>query len=498
MVQRVLYAEFLHETNTFSVRTTGENEFRHGRYFLGDEVVQVYRATHTSAGAAIDAAARYDWELLTPISAEATPSGRVVQAFFDDTAERILAAARQGPVHGVLLHLHGSMVTEAHEDGDGELLERLRAVIGPDIPVVLVTDLHATITDRMARDANALISYRTYPHVDMYARTWQAAHLLARAMSGSIRPQLTIARPPLLFGCDGGRTQHGSPMNDILDLANQAEATGEVLVVSIQAGFSSIDVPEIGPSVAVTTDADPAAGERVAQAFCQHIWATRDFTSVSFTPLPEAVAQAKVGEGADQPLIIADFADNPGAGAYGDGTALLSAMLTGGLRRAIVHAIYDPAAVAQALQAGVGQDVSLMLGGKTDPHSGGGPLPVRGRVTRISDGRYIAHGPMGGGAPRDDGPTVVLRIDDIDVVVASSNNQANDLGQLSSLGLDPLRAWTIAVKSMNHYRAAFAPISRGIVEVDTGALCTRNYLTRPYQRIRRPIYPLDQISYGEA
>jgi microcystin degradation protein MlrC len=497
MAPRVLYAEFLHETNTFSIRQTGEPEFRQGRYYLGPEVPKIYSGTHTSAGAAFEAAARYGWELITPISAEATPSGRVVQRFFDDTAGRIVDAARATPPDGVLLHLHGSMVTEVFEDGDGELLARLRAAIGPSVPVFVVVDVHATVTELMAQHANGLISYRTYPHVDMYDRTWQAAHLLARAIAGTIRPQITVGRAPLLFGCDGGRTLTGSPMNALLDRANQAEQSGEALVVSIQAGFSSMDVPDIGPSVAVTTDGDPAGGERLAQVFSELIWATRDFSSISFTPLDEAVTLARAGEGAGRPLIIADFADNPGAGAYGDGTALLAAMLRGGLRKAILHAIYDPAVVQTAIAAGIGNTIDVELGGKTDPTLGGGPLRVQGTVTRISNGCFVAYGPMGGGAPRNDGPTVVLRINDIDVVVASSNNQATDLGQITSVGLDPMRAWTIAVKSMNHFRAAFAPISRAILEVDTGALCTRNYLSRPYQHIRRPIYPFDKVSYGD-
>lgn len=497
MGKRVLYAEFLHETNTFSVRRTGEQEFRQGRFYIGAEVPRIYAGTHTAAGAALEAAARYGWTLDTPVSAEATPSGRVLQAFFDATVGRIVDAALAAPLDGVLMHLHGSMVTEELADGDGALLARLRAAVGPSVPIMVVVDVHATVTEHMANQVNGLISYRTYPHVDMYDRTWQAAHLLERAMAGTIRPQVTVGRAPLLFGCDGGRTLTGSPMNQLLDRANQAEQSGEALVVSIQAGFSSMDVPDIGPSVAVTTDGDPATGQRLAQVFSELIWATRDFSSISFTPLDEAVTLARAGEGAGRPLIIADFADNPGAGAYGDGTALLAAMLRGGLRNAILHAIYDPDVVKTAIAAGIGSQIDVELGGKTDPSLGGGPLRVQGTVTRISNGCFIAYGPMGGGAPRNEGPTVVLRIGEIDVVVASSNNQANDLGQISSVGLDPARAWTIAVKSMNHYRAAFAPISRAILEVDTGALCTRNFLARPYQHIRRPIYPFDQVEYGD-
>ena len=489
----VVYAEFMHETNSFSVRRTGELEFGQGHLYRDTQAVRAFEQTHTSAGAALAAAKRFGWRLHIPLAAEATPSGLVESVFFERCVGEIVDAIREQRPQGVLLHLHGSMATETCNDGDGELLKRLRAVLGPSVPVVVVLDLHATVTQAMVDAVQALIAYRTYPHVDVAERTEQAADLLQAAMAGRIRPRVSLARPPLLYGCDGGRTDGNAPMNAILAQAVLVEQSGQALAVSIQAGFSSIDSADIGPSVAITTDDDETTGEVLCKRFCQLIWDTRDVLGIVFTPVREAVLRAKAGEHEGRPLILADFADNPGAGAYGDATALLQAMLEADLRNAIVYAIFDPDCVNAALAAGVGATLTLDVGGKTAPAQGGGPLRLSGRVDRVSDGRYQANGPMGGGVTRDDGPTAVLRVGGVAVVLASSNHQANDLAQISSLGLDPLAASTIALKSMNHFRAAFGPISRGIIEVDSGALCTRDFKARPYRRVRRPIYPLDPI-----
>jgi len=494
----VVYAEFLHETNSFSVRRTGEVAFAAGQLAWGDAAVRAaFAGTRTAAGAALDAAARHGWTLHTPVVAEATPSGPVEPAWFERVAAVIVAALHDGPLDGVLLHLHGSMATPETHDADGALLQRVRAAAGPRVPVIVVLDLRATITPRMVAQVQSVVAYRTYPHVDLAARVAQAAALLDDAMAGRVQPLAVLDRAPLLNGCDGGRTTDAAlPMRRLLARADALEAEGEALVVSVQAGFSSIDSPDIGPSVVVTTDKtqDPEAqtARRIAREFAGLIWATRDETSHRFTPLADAMARAAQGQdGARAPLVIADHADNPGAGAYGDATAVLAAMLGARLRNAVFFAIHDPEAVATASGAGVGATLTLALGGKVAPGMGGGPLTLTGQVRHASDGRFRADGPMGGGAWRHVGTTVVFQVDGVAIVLASSNHQANDLAQLTSLGIDPLACATIALKSMQHFKAAFGPVAREIIEVDSGALCTRNYLARPYTRVRRPIYPLD-------
>lgn len=490
MSPRVLVAEFMHETNTFSVQPTDEAAFRRCHFHRGNEIPAIYHGTRSALGAAFAAAEDLGWHLVHPIAAHANPSGRVTDACFDTVAGEIVAAATG--VDGVLLHLHGAMATTSHDDGEGELLSRLRAAIGRDVPIVVVLDLHATVTEAMAHHANALIAYRTYPHVDEFERVWQGARLLARAMAREIRPVTAVARRPILYALDGGRTT-SAPMIELLSRADSLEASGEALVVSIQAGFSSADVHDIGPSVAVSTDGDPVKARALAEGLMDEVWAQRNHSTIHFTPLNDAVAKAKSGERESKPLVIADYSDNPGAGAYGDATVLLNALIDADVRHCAFHAICDPEAVVQAAAAGVGNQVTLSLGGKVDPTAGGGPLTVTAHVAAITDGDVTLYGPMGGGVTRGYGLSARLKIGGIDVVVISNNGQAIDLAQFTSLGIEPTRCATLVVKSMQHFRAAFEPIAREVLEVDTGALCTKNFKARPYRRVRRPIWPLDEI-----
>ena len=351
MTKRVLVAEFMHETNTFSVQSTDEEAFQ--------EFKLLYRRRHPACLRRHEDVARRGFRggarsstgtscIRWPTSAN--PSGRVTDACFEALSSRILDAC--DGVDGVLLHLHGSMSTQSHDDGEGELLLRLRKRVGADTPIVAVLDLHATVTQLMADNANALISYRTYPHIDQYERTWQAAELLEKAMAGEVTPQVALARRPILYALDGGRTT-SPPFMELLRRGDQIELAGKALVVSVQAGFSSADVHDIGPSVAVTGN-DLAAAQAIAEELMDYAWEQRTFSSIHFTPLAEAIAQAKAGTGQAKPLVIADYSDNPGSGAYGDATSLLKAVLDADLQNVGFHAICDPQAVLEAQAAGVG------------------------------------------------------------------------------------------------------------------------------------------------
>src|SRR6202795_717022 len=210
-MKRVLTGRFMHETNTFSVQQTDMAAWRRRDFHRDNEIPAAFRGTRSALGAAFD------------------------------------AAEHQGPIDGVLLHLHGAMVVESHEDGEGELLARLRRRLGPETPVVVTLDLHANVTQAMADNASALIAFRTYPHVDMYERAWQGAQLLERAMAGEVRPRTVIARRPMLYALDRGRTQKG-PMAELIARGEALESAGEALAVSICAGFSRANIRDVGPS----------------------------------------------------------------------------------------------------------------------------------------------------------------------------------------------------------------------------------------------------------
>ncbi len=498
---RVLTARFMHETNTFSRVRTGMALIRRRDYHLENEIPQAFRGTRSALGATFEAADKFGWSLVHPVSANPNPSGIVTDDAFELVTGMILDAVDQkGPIDGALLHLHGAMVSDSHEDAEGELLSRLRVRLGPRVPIVATLDLHANVTQKMADNANALIAFRTYPHIDMYERAWQGAELLERAMRGEIRPVTVIARRPLIYGLDRGRHQQG-PMAELLARADVIERRGTALAVSICAGFSRSDIRDVGPSVTVTTDGASPQGQAIAEEFMDYAWATRDFSSFTLLSVAEAIALARKGRPGDKPLVVADYTDNPGGGGYGDATAFLKGLIEGGIDSVAFHAICDPEAVQAGMRAGVGAGTTLTLGGKTDPAMGGGPLTLDGEVVCLTSGKFIAYGPMGGGVERNYGASMVFRVGGtggIDIIVITNNGQATDLAQFTSLGIDPTRYTTVAVKSMQHFRAAFEPIAREVVLVDTGALCSEIYTPELFTKVRRPVWPLDPIAEPRA
>jgi len=494
-MKRVLTGRFMHETNTFSIVQTDMALWRRRDFHLGNEIPAAFRNTRSALGATFEAADKYGWTLVHPVSANANPSGIVTDDAFETIGGMILDTARQGSLDGVLLHLHGAMVTDSHEDGEGELLERLRQVLGPDVPIVVTLDLHANVTQKMADHASALIAFRTYPHIDQYERAWQGAELLQRAMHGDIRPRTVIARRPMIYGLDRGRHQQG-PMAELIARGEALEQSGDILVASACAGFSRANIRDVGPSITVTVDMSRGdarpQGQTIAEEFIDHAWATRDYESFKLLSVADAVARTKESKPGDRPLVVADYTDNPGGGGYGDATAFLKGLIEAGAERVAFHAICDPQAVAEGMRAGIGP-ATLTIGGKTDPRMGGGPLTLTGEITCLTNGKFIAYGPMGGGVERDYGPSMVFRVGGIDIVAITNNGQAVDLGQFTSLGIDPTRYTTVAVKSMQHFRAAFEPIAREVILVDTGALCSEVYTPELFDKVRRPVWPLDPL-----
>jgi len=283
-------------------------------------------------------------------------------------------------------------------------------------------------------------------------------------------------------------------MRELIDRGEALERAGKALVVSICAGFTAADIRDVGPSVTVTTDGDDPAGRAIAEEFMDYAWKTRDFVAIRHRSIDDAVRYAKAGEGKhDKPLIMSDVSDNPGSGHYGDATNLLRAMIAADLQNAAFYAIYDPQAVRDVAAIGVGNAGKITLGGKHDVAAGGAPLSLTGHVVAITDGRFQAFGPMGGGVWKDLGLSMLFRVGGIDIIAITNNSQATDLAQLTSLGCDPTRKYTVALKSNHHFRAAFEPIGREVITVDGGGLGTVIQRQAIFKNVRRPIWPLDKI-----
>ncbi len=488
MTYSVLTGQIMHETNTFSRLPTDLDAYRARYLYYGDEVAEKLDGTRTEMGGILASAENFGWNLIHPIAANATPSGKVTAGAWSELKGAIIGAA-EGQIDGVYLALHGAMVTETTDDAEGELLAELRTLLGPNIPIIATLDLHANVTDRMAASANSLIAYRTYPHIDQFERAQQAAVLLKKAMDREIAPEALVVRGPMLTGANHGRTQSG-PMVDLLAQAAEYEKEPGIHVVSIQAGFVPADIEQAGPTVVVTTDGELSRAREIADALYEKIWETRHVTTnVLLTP-EEAVRIIAEAGPSDKPFVVADLSDNPGGGGYGDAPGLLRAMIDAGIENATFAMLTDPEAVAAGYAAGEGAEIDLALGGKVDP-SLGAPVQTRGTVLRFWDGNFVCDGPMWKGAAQSMGRSMVFRVDGIDIIVTTNRAQVTDHQTFVSCGIDPNEKSVIAVKSAHHFRAAFEPISRAVLIVDSGALVSPDFSRRTYTKLRRPIWPLD-------
>ncbi len=491
---RVLAGQLMHETNTFSVQPADIPAFEKMFCFRGaEEIVREMTGTNSETAGFIAAAEAHDWELIHTVAAFANPCGKVTDDAFEELGGLILDRLEANrDVDGVLLALHGAMVTESYEDAETELLKRVRAIIGNDIPVAVTFDLHANVGPDVADLANIVCSYKTYPHIDMAERGRQAGDLLQRAMAGEIRPRTFLARRPLFEGADGGRTDAG-PMIDLQAKARGFEAEAGVLNTSINAGFHHSDIFDVGPTVLVTGDGDDPRYQAMAEALMDDIWQRRDEVTNTYLTSGQAADIARQHNYNGKPLVIADYADNPGAGAYGDATNLLKAMLDARLQDACFGAVRDGEAAAALVQAGPGATVTLDVGGKVDPRFGGPPLELTGSVVHTGDGTYICDGPMWAGMTKHFGPSAVLRVGGIDVLVVTNLIQITDMQQFLTNGIDPREKRTVALKSMQHFRAAYEPIADKVIVCDSGALASPDSSRLTFKNIRRPLYPFDAI-----
>ncbi len=395
-----------------------------------------------------------------------------------------------------MLALHGAMVSETEDDAEGALLEALRGVLGASVPILVTLDLHANATPRMAKHSNALISYRTYPHTDQYERAQQAAALLDRILDGNAKAQNVLVQPPTLVGADHGRTVQPGPMRDLLAMAARFEEEEGIHVVSIQAGFMPADIEWAGPSVSVSHD--PARADRaraIANELSREIWRRRDEETIAYRTIDEVMRAVKAGDGSGRPLVIADGTDNPGGGGYGDATNLLRALISNDAKDAAVGHLYDPDTAQAATRAGAGKTLRVSLGGHIDP-AFGAPIEIEAFVQSVSDGSFVNDGPMAKGVRSEMGPTAVLRLGGVEVIVISNRLQNTDLQTFLSQGIDPRQRRVVVVKSVHHFRAAYAPIAREVMVVDSGALCTPDPKRHAYLRLRRPIWPLDEFPGG--
>ncbi|WP_031481067.1 M81 family metallopeptidase [Maridesulfovibrio frigidus] len=488
----VMTAEMSHETNSFSRHRTGRRAFMARYVLMGDAAIAERGAENTSLAGFLDVGREHDWQITHVLSAAAGPSGKIRRKAFDWLCEPILCSIENHQYDGLLLGLHGAMGLDFCDDGEGELLRRIRSLVGTKMPIAITLDPHANVGKQICGLADIIVSYKTYPHIDMRDIGKQAGEILQRTMAGEINPRTVRASRPMLEEINGGRTDIG-PMIERIAAARKYEEQPDVFAVSVNGGFASADVRDVGPTVLVTGQGDFAAHTAFSETIADDIWNKRFDVLNDYLDVTEAAAIAASYEPDNGPLIIADYADNPGAGGYGDSTDLLRALLRAGVANGCFAPIVDGEAVQTLQEAVVGESVQIAIGGKTDPDFGGGPLVVDAELLFLSEGHFIGDGPMLHGLHGSFGPSAVIRVGGIEILVVTIPGQILDLQQFKAFNIDPLCKEVVALKSMQHFRAAFEPIAGQIIICDSGALCTPRYDRLPYRNVPRPIFPLDQF-----
>ncbi|MCP5151679.1 MAG: M81 family metallopeptidase [Chromatiales bacterium] len=493
MSHRILVAGFKHETHTFSRVPTDLAAYRARALYAGQEMVEAMRGTASEIAGFLEACDANGWTAVPAVFADATPGGKVTREAFDHVLDAILGAVRAaGGVDGMLLCLHGAMVCEHDDDGEGALLRALRAELGRALPIAATHDLHANVTDAFAGLVDILVSYRTYPHVDQHVVAGEAAELLRRTLAGEIRPRVSVARGALMAGIDHGRTTAPGPMTEMLDRAAALMRDDpKVLSTSVNAGFSHADTFDTGPSVVAVTDGAHASIGAALSGMMDAIWESRHRETVETVSVAAAMSRLGALASASAPVVIADFADNPGGGGYAESTGMLRALVEAGIAPAVAGVFHDAAVASQAHAAGLGATIDVCLGGKVDPELSPA-LPLRARVEALTDGRFRFSGPMLRGQPVDMGPSAVLEVNGLRIVVASKRFQCYDRMFFEHAGIDLGAQRVVMVKSAQHFRAAYQPLACEVLVVDsTEGLTTGDLKVFPYARVRRPIFPLD-------
>ena len=487
---KLVIAEMMHETNTFSPVPTDWARFEGWGAHCGADVERAFADAAVRVAAYIRLAREAGAAYVTPVAAEAMPSGPVAADAYERMCAPILEAVAAG-CDAALLHLHGAMVTETTDDGAGALLERMRA-IAPELPIAVTCDLHCNLTAKMVENCTALIGYKTYPHVDSYEVALHIGGVLLRGLAGEVRPVMAWDRRPLLaqtlrMGTDD------SPMRELMAMTRVAEADG-ALAATVFGGFPLADIADAGLSAVVVTDGDADAARICTEWLLDAAWERRADFVYRGEPLDAALDRAAALD--DGPILLLDHADNTGSGGTQDVMRVIEAVIARGLEDVAVAAVWDPQAVAAMTAAGVGAPITLDLGGKTAmPAIGreGMPLTVSGRVGALSAGEWVVRGPMFTGTRVSTGPTARLDTGAVQIVVVSLHHEPWDLGIFEIAGIEPAAARYLVLKSRIHYRAGFAPIAKHTITCDGEGVTTSDNASLDFKRVRRPIFPLDEV-----
>ena len=481
---RIAVAGFQHETNTFGGDITEGEAFvapsGWPRQMRGDDLLTELPGTSVATAGALAQLAEAGGTPVPLFWTIALPSGPVRHSAYEAIASEILARLEEVlPVDGVFLELHGAMATTEDGDAEGDFLTRVRALVGPDIPVSVALDLHCNLSARMVEAADTLSAYLTYPHIDMAQTGARAMARLIDLCNGAPRPAKAFRQPPYLLPLVAQGTG-SEPVSGLYAAADAAPGQ-----VTLAMGFPLADVADAGPAFATYADSQADADALADQTLAAWLAAEPEFNAQLFPP-DDAVARAVAALSPTGPVVIADVQDNPGGGGSNDTTGLLRALVDAGAEGALMVHIADAKAVQAAKDAGEGASLTIGLGGQTDPATG---APVDGpwTVLALRDGNFTGEGPMYGGAAIKMGPVALLEQNGVRVIVAGQRMQASEPGLIRHVGLDPQTVPILCVKSSVHFRGAYQEMAADIilaaapgrVQMDLASLDYRNSRRRP-------------------
>jgi microcystin degradation protein MlrC len=479
---RVFAATLATETNTFSPIPTGLQSFADHTYRAGEHPDEPTLFTAPLFVARQRAKAN-NWQVIEGLCTFAQPAGITTRHAYETLRDELLENLRQAlPVDIVLLGMHGAMVADGYDDCEGDLLSRVRALVGPKTVVGGELDPHCHMTRQMIDHADVLICYKEYPHTDFVERAEELVTLCAAAAKGEIKPVMSLHDCRMI----GIYHTPREPMRGFVDRMQAREGRDGVLSVSVAHGFPWGDVPDVGTRVLVVTDDAPELGTLVAQEVGAELKTLRGRTMPTYLAIPEALDRALASDGG--PVVVADVSDNPGGGAPGDSTFLLSALLERGVDQAALGPMWDPMAVRLCFEAGEGSNLPLRIGGKTGPMSGD-PLDVEATVLKLVRGAHQAFG----ASQVSMGDSVALRVGGVELVLTSTRVQAMGRDLFTGLGVELEGKRLIVVKSSQHFYAAFAPIAKEVLYCGAPGAIAPDLTQVPYRRAIRPLWPLDDV-----
>lgn len=478
-----------HESNTFLPVPTTEEHFRNGALLSGDAIREEYADSHHELGgffAALDAS---DIEAVPLFFAWALPSGTITTAAAEFLCRQLQdAVGAAGELDGLLVAPHGAAVSEPYADFDGHWLSQLREQVGAEIPIIGTLDLHANLSQQMADACNALIAYRSNPHLDQRQRGQQAGELMIRTLHGEIHPVQAAALPAVSINIERQLTSD-SPCREMYAFADELLTREGVIANSLLLGFPYADVAEMGSAFLVVTDGDRALAQRTVDELGDYLVRHRDDFLPEMVEIDEAVPRALTSA---TPACLLDMGDNVGGGSPGDSTFLLHALCEAGVGEAFV-CIYDPESVVIADAAGPGSRVELNIGGKTDDRHGA-PYQTTATVVSLHEGKFREDQPRHGGRTHYDmGRTAVVKTAAGPTVMLTTRRMVPfSLAQLTSCEIQPAEYKILVAKGVHAPTAAYAPVCPTLLRVNTLGVTTADMQRLDFKNRRHPLFPFER------